>query len=393
MPPALQAAVVIGAWVLVVLLITLGTWFLRERALLHTAVMVVLGIVGIFLLIRLQELLVMLVIAMIFGFILGRPAKRLSRKLPWPAAVAIVYLAVAGFMAVLGAVVFPRLLEQSQMLVRDLPGHADNFRGYLDGLAAHFHLTSIDVRSNIATVEAQLREHSQEIAKEVERILGEVLKGSFHVGLAFIISIYLLLDRERIREQFIRFFPVETRADVITALEDVSTIFSAYLRGQVTVILFVAFAATIGLMLLGVRYAYLIGVAAGVLEIVPYFGAIVGAVPAVILGFSHSTATGIWVIVLFIAINQLEGHVVIPYVMGRELEMRPLAVLLSLLGGEMLLGVVGMVIAVPTVSMLRVVIPHVVKHYHVFRMRERLRSTTVESPPAEAIITPPRGLT
>src|SRR5205823_3622160 len=160
------------------------------------------------------------------------------------------------------------------------------------------------------------------------------------------------------------------REDVKATLAELSLTFSRYLRGQMTVILFVATAVTIALLAFRIPYAFFIGFIAGVLEVIPYFGAIGGALPAVTLGFMKSSTTGISLIVFFIAINQIEGHVVIPLVMGRNLEMRPLTILLALIAGERLYGVVGMIVAVPLLSLLRVLIPQAVKQYQHFRVRE-----------------------
>jgi predicted PurR-regulated permease PerM len=177
-----------------------------------------------------------------------------------------------------------------------------------------------------------------------------------------VISVYLLIDQKNLRQQFLRLFPEETHPEVEGSLKELSETFRRYLAGQAIVMLFVATAVTAALLAFGIPYAFLIGLTAGLLEVIPYFGAIVGALPAVTLGFMRSPATGIAAIVLFVLINQVEGHVVIPLVMGRHLNVRPLAILLALIAGEQLYGVAGMILAVPVLSMLRVLLPHVVRH-------------------------------
>src|SRR5262249_1014969 len=141
------------------------------------------------------------------------------------------------------------------------------------------------------------------------------------------------------------------------------------LRAEVGVIGFVAFAVTAVLMIFGIPHAMFIGVFAGVLEIVPYFGAFAGAIPAVALSLSKSWVHVVGIIGAFIAINQVEGHVVIPLVVGHHLEMRPLTILVSLIAGHILFAIPGMILAVPVVSILRIIIPRLYRlylalHYH-----------------------------
>ena len=104
----------------------------------------------------------------------------------------------------------------------------------------------------------------------------------------------------------------------------------------------------------GIKYWLFIGALAGLLEVIPYFGAVTGAIPAVILGFQHSLAMGLGLILAFIIINQVEGHIVVPLAMGHSMHLRPLAVLLALLVGEAVAKVVGMIVAVPIIGILRV---------------------------------------
>src|SRR5207237_747972 len=102
---------------------------------LHTAVMVVLGFVGIFLIIRLRELLIMLLIAGVMAFILRRLAERLARKMPWPAAVALVYLGLAAFFVLVATLIVPRMIEQARALIQNLPNYSERLRSIADRAA------------------------------------------------------------------------------------------------------------------------------------------------------------------------------------------------------------------------------------------------------------------
>lgn len=371
MSPNLQAAFAVGAWVLVVLLLAGGFWFLHRHQLLHTAVVVVLGLAGLFLFIHLHELAIMLVLAGVLAFILDGPVERLTRVIPRPLAIAAVYLGLVALLTLAGALLIPRVVRQASLLIRHLPAYADQARHWAGELTARFGGEPGKVQNALDAAIEQLQGASRSATRQVELALAGTLGWTVKGLLSVVMSVYLLTDKQTIGRQFHLLFPAETRAEVETTLAELSFTFSRYLRGQMTVILFVATAVTVTLLAVGIRYAFFIGFVAGVLEIIPYFGALGGAVPAVTLGFMRSPAAGIGLLIFFIALNQIEGHVVIPLVMGRSLEMRPLAILLALIAGEQLGGVAGMIIAIPVASMLRVLLPHLVCHYQRFRARER----------------------
>jgi predicted PurR-regulated permease PerM len=370
MSPILQAAFIIGAWVLVVLLLAGGFWFLRRHQLLHTAVVIVLSLAGIFLFIHLHELVIMLVLAGVLAFILDGPVDRLTRSMPRPLAIAAVYLGLVVLLMLAGAFLIPRIVRQAGLLIRHLPEYADQAKQWAAHLTSWYGGTSGQIQNAIDAGIEQLQGASKAATSEVERALVGILGWTVKGLLSVVMSVYLLTDKQTIGQQFLHLFPPDTRAEVQATMGELSLTFSRYLRGQMIVILFVATAVTLALLAFGIPYAFFIGFIAGVLEIIPYFGAIGGAIPAVTLGFMKSPYVGIGLIVFFLLINQLEGHVVIPLVMGHSLEMRPLAILLTLIAGERLFGVIGMIIAIPVMSLLRVLLPHLVRHYQRFRTRE-----------------------
>jgi predicted PurR-regulated permease PerM len=371
MSPILQAAMSIGAWILVVLLLAGGYWFLRRHQLLHTATVVILSLVGLFLLIHLKELVIMLVLAGVLAFILDGLVERLTRVIPRPLAIAAVYIGLVLVLGLIGAFVIPRVVRQARQLVYHLPQYADQAKQLAGRLTTLYGGAPGNVQNAIESGIQQLQGASKSATRQVERALLGILGWTVKGLLSVVMSVYLLTDKENLGRQFLQVFPSEARAEVQATVAELSLTFSRYLRGQMTVILFVATSVTVALVGFGIPYAFFIGFVAGVLEVIPYFGALAGAVPAVTLGFMvRSVPTGIGLIVFFIAINQIEGHVVIPLVMGRHLEMRPLTILLALIAGEQLGGIVGMIVAVPALSLLRVLIPHLVRHYQRFRAGE-----------------------
>jgi predicted PurR-regulated permease PerM len=362
MSPALQAALTVGAWALVVVLLAGGFWFLRRNELLDTAAVMLLALGGLFLLIRLKDLVFMLLLAGVVAFILSGLVERLARSLPRGLAIAVVYVSLAVLLACAGAFVIPRLVEEGHHLIRESPRLAERAKRMVEEIVARFGGPPRQTDRAIETLTAELETVARNSAGQVGTTLMGAVGWAVKGVISLVISVYLLTDQRNIREQFLRLFPEQARPEVQGSLKELSQTFGRYLSGQAIVMLFVAASVTGVLIGFRIPYAFLIGLTAGLLEVIPYFGAIVGALPAVTLGFMRSPGTGIAAVVLFILINQIEGHVVVPLVMGRHLDVRPLTILLALIAGEQLYGVPGMILAVPVLSLLRVLLPHVVRH-------------------------------
>lgn len=387
MSPALGAAVVLGAWTLLILLMTGGIWFLRRNHLVHTSVTLVAGLAAIFLVIYLHELLILGILAALVAFILDGPVTRLTTRMPRSAAICVVYLLLVGGLVALGVVLVPALVRDAQELVTHIPQQVDRFRSLADRANAWHNSLPDQLRGTVDVGIEQLKGFLVGLTLQVRQGLLGTLGWAVKSILVLVMSIYLLTDKRTLLAHFVRFFPADVHTEVDATIKEVAEVLRSYLRGQVTVILFIAVTVTVLLVAMRIPYAFFIGTMAGVLEVIPYFGALAGAIPAVTLGFMHSPATGVILIIAFVVLNQIEGHLVIPLVMGKHLEMRPLAILVTLIAGELLAGVVGMIIAVPVVSLLRVIVPHVYRHYQAFKLRERARVLTH---PAEAAA-PPGG--
>jgi predicted PurR-regulated permease PerM len=371
MPLALQVTLTIGAWVLLILVSVGGLWFLRRHQLLHTALVLILTCLGIFLLIRLHELVTMLLVAGVLAFILDGLVERLSRSMPRALAIGLVYLGLVAVLTLAGAFLFPRIAEQARLFVQELPQYAQRMKGFALRVTDWYGVTPEQLQRWLDAGLRQAQAGLRAATGQAEHLLLALFGGVVKAVLSLVISVYLMTDRDALKEQFLRLFPADLRPEVRQTLSELAVIFSRYLRGQLVVVLFVFAAVTGGLLAFHIPYAFFIGCMAGVLEIIPYFGALAGALPAVTLGFMKSPGIGVALIVFFVLINQIEGHVVIPWVMGRHLELRPLTILLALIAGERLGGIVGMIVAVPVVALMRVLLPHLRQHYQQFRLRER----------------------
>ncbi len=194
----------------------------------------------------------------------------------------------------------------------------------------------------------------------IHRIIG-LMEYTIGVAVSPIIAFYILHDWQRIRKSLFELLPIECRGTCGEIAAEVNHVLSGVIRGQVIISIFVGTAVTVGLYYFGVPYAILLGVLAGILDVIPYFGAIFGAVPAILFGFFISPLTALKVAILFFVVHQLESSVIHPNVVGDSIGMHPLAVLFFVfLGGEVG-GLIGMVIGVPLAAIIKIIFHHIMR--------------------------------
>lgn len=192
-------------------------------------------------------------------------------------------------------------------------------------------------------------------------LLTEVVSAGFDVVVMFVLSIYMLLYGQTIGALVRRYMPPGDG----TAADDYPTLIqhavSRYVGGQLLFSVIMGATTGIALYLFGVlgifpdgqRYAVVFGIFYGLMELVPYVGPIIGAIPAVLVALFTDPISALWVTLLFVGLQQLEGHIVAPQIFGHTLRINPLLVIFALLLGLQVHGVVGALIALPILAILR----------------------------------------
>jgi predicted PurR-regulated permease PerM len=178
---------------------------------------------------------------------------------------------------------------------------------------------------------------------------------TFVIGLVIvpIWLFYVLNEQSRFMRAAVQLVPESVRSDVVNVVRIADRIFSKYLRGQLILCVVVGAAATLGLTLLGVRFPVVLGVVAGVFEILPFYGPIIGAVPAVLVALIQQPLLAVWTIVLFLVIQQMENVLLVPRISGKAVELHPALIAVVLIIGSRVAGVWGAILAVPLTAIIR----------------------------------------
>ncbi|MBB6017519.1 AI-2E family transporter [Deinococcus radiopugnans] len=214
--------------------------------------------------------------------------------------------------------------------------------------------TYIDEQTNNITENAgPLLERLLNSGPNVLNTLSNLVGWLGQLGFIVTLAAYFMLDYERVGHSLLRVFPRQSQPTVLRLAEDVSQSFGGFLRGQLLLMLTGAVLSTLGLLALNVPNALALGALSGLLSLVPYIGIVLAAVAAMLQAIPQGGLTIGLVAALFFVINQLQGNVLGPLIMGRVVSLSPAAILIALLVGLALAGPVGAIIAIPTATLLK----------------------------------------
>lgn len=292
----------------------------------------------------------------LFDRLLKQGLRRL--KFTRPVAILLVYLLLIGLVALFVALVFPVLAEQFKVLWASREDLAQDIRSLAGQFLTWYEQTvPVDLQAQVATL---LRQAGGTVAKAVQtgvtRTLG-LLTGTFSFILGFAVIpfwlFYVLNDEAKVTRGVVGLLPARIRTDLLNLARIVDSIMSAYLRGQLLLCLFIGVMATLGLTLLGVRFPAVLGLIAGIFEILPYIGPFIGLVPAVIVATIQSPLLGLWTLLLFLGIQQVENLFLVPRISGKAVQLHPALIMVVLVLGSQIAGFWGLLLAVPVTAMVR----------------------------------------
>lgn len=201
----------------------------------------------------------------------------------------------------------------------------------------------------------------QEVNHTLTSLIGTVMflfEHALDLLISPILAFYILYDWEQLFDQWLKRLPRSYHRPFIHLLKDLDIVLSGIIRGQLLVALIVGALATLVLWLMGLPYALLFGIIAGILDLVPYFGAFLGSLPGVAVALLDSPQKALQVALLFFLIQQVESCVICPRILGESTGMHPLSVIFFLLLGGELFGILGLLLALPVAAFGKVLLQH-----------------------------------
>lgn len=315
------------------------------------------ALVGVAFLWRLRTLLLPFVLAAIWAYLMHPLVNRLEqREVPRAVAIILIYVTVGVVLTLLGYAIIPTLAREVDTILQALPRQTERLEGL--GLDIWRDLRSMPIPDILDNARQTLISQVERALERVAARLGDLMLGAvtgmFHLILSPFLAYFLLRDWPSLSKSLLQWFPVRAQSDVRTLFQQINRVLSGFVRGQLIISLIIAAVTAGALALLGVPYAIVVGLIVGAFDVIPYFGPIIGAVPAVVLALTQSPSTVLWVVVLLVAVNQLEGVLLSPKVVGDRVGVHPVTVIFAVLAGAELGGILGMLLAVPVAAILKV---------------------------------------
>ncbi|QOY36288.1 AI-2E family transporter [Anaerobacillus isosaccharinicus] len=282
-----------------------------------------------------------------------------SMGVPRPISILLIYIAFMFVFAYLLMKGTPYIIDEVKDLMENIPHFVNIYR---DVVGDFYKQTSMMPDGFRVKVEGWLTNIEGVAA---EGVVGTVenLGGLFDYLLMIIIIpflvFYLLKDFNLLEKTAWYLTPRKWRSSGRELLRNINVSLGNYIRGQLLVCLVVAVIATIGLWLIGMPYAVILGIFIGVTNIIPYFGPIIGAIPVAIIAFTESFQLVLLGLMVNFGIQLVEGNILSPLIVGKSLHMHPILIMFALIVGGEVGGIIGLIIAVPILAIIKVILVHV----------------------------------
>lgn len=275
--------------------------------------------------------------------------------------VAIIYLGFLAVVTVILSLLIPVIARQISGFIDELPNYIGKVTAEINEFAAK---RGSEFRIEISSEEIfnavqNNRETIISFLGGVRAVAANILHVVITVVLGAILSVYLLLDLPKIQRALKAAVPEHRRDDVVELVEKVGRAVGGFFRGQLLVATFVGVASAVGLTIIKLPFAVVIGLVVGIFNLVPLIGPFIGAIPAVFVGLlSGQPSRALWAMIVLLFVQQIDNHVISPNVIGRTVRLHPITVLLALLIGGTLAGIFGMLVVIPGVAAAKIIGQH-----------------------------------
>ena len=327
-----------------------------------------------------------LILAAAIVFLLNPVVTRLqARHIPRALGTAFSYLAVLAVLVLVGLLIAPLAARQYDDLAERWPELREDLEDQIDDLAQRSEegewpirvptyqeledqFSADDAADTNQDGELSDEERQQRFASQIDTAR-ELALNVFHVGIIFvlapIIAFYLLVDLPHIRRVFRSLVPPRARGDAMVVVRRLGTAIGGYFRGQLAVAAVVGVMASIGMLVIDLPFWLIVGMIAGVFNMIPLIGPYIGAVPGIIIALTTGggVSKAIWVAVVMTIVQQIDNHFISPIVMQRAVKLHPAVVMLALLAGGTLGGFFGLLLAVPATAVLKIIVGHAWRHF------------------------------
>lgn len=310
-----------------------------------TIIKVIVAILAFLFIKSIADILVLLFVVLVVVAALDPIVDKWSKEMPRKLAVVLLYLIILLVIVATGLLITRPLVTQLQQLANNLPDYIKYINPTVKQIANESQKTLFSLSNELSQVGFNL----------LSTTLG-VIGGVVAAVTVLVSSFYLLMEQQGAKKFFLSVVPSDHKEDLVDIITKLGDKMGAWLRGQLFLMVIVGVLDVIGLLILGMPYALALGIWAGLTEVIPFAGPVLGAIPAILIALSVSPLEAILVTALFVIVQQVEGNFLVPKIMGRAMGLSPVIIIFAMLIGAKLMGVLGIVLAVPAAGVVSVLV-------------------------------------
>ncbi len=282
-----------------------------------------------------------------------------TKKIPRLLGCIIVYLLILGGMFLISYLFIPSIISQVKDFVRVAPVIFEDITDFALNLVKTLDsgnlVKTAEVKSEITSYVTNFGlSIGADLPKYILTAGKSIISGGVNFVLGLMIGFYLLFDFDKVNGKLFSLIPKDWQESYTELTHRINTSLRSYVTGVLMVMLLVFLTQSVGLTLAGLEAPILFALFCAVTDIIPYFGPYIGAIPAIIVGFTISPVTGVCVVISILVVQMLENNFYQPLIMGHTMELHPVTIMLGLLIFGHFFGILGMVIATPAIACLKV---------------------------------------
>ncbi|MDQ0162930.1 AI-2E family transporter [Bacillus alveayuensis] len=298
-------------------------------------------------------------------------------KAPRTLSILILYVVFISVISSVIGLIGPTIVNQFHELIGSMPFYIAELRTMIENLyhSSWFQWMVTQEYISFDKIQNTLTDYVSTITNNVSQGFQVVLNVIANVTLIIVtvpfILFYMFKDGDKFPTKVAQFFPKDYRHEVLRILKETGETLSIYIRGQMIVSLLVGIFTFIGYLLIGLPYALLLGLVIAITNIIPYVGPFIGVAPAVIVGLLDSPTKALLVVLIVTIVQQIDGNVISPLIIGKRLDTHPLTIIILLLVAGNFAGILGMILAVPTYAVSKTII---INLYRLIQLRQEMKT-------------------
>jgi len=342
--------------------VSVPDWSTRQVV---TATLFVVAVsLGFWLLYRFRLVLFMLFIAIVLGTAIRPAVQWLNRRgVPRPAGVMLMYLLILLVLVVFILLVIPLITREAAQIAANVPEYYQGLRSAMIGSSSRLiRILGFQLPPQLFFFLQQEQSGGETLDRVTQSFLvaGLIARSLFVALAVFLLGFYWTLDSERVIRTLLLLFPRKRREDTRELIAEVESRLGNFIRGQSILVLAVGILSLVAYLIIGLPYALVLALFAGIMEAVPIIGPTLGAIPAVFVALTLDSSKIVWVVLATVVIQGLENYLLVPRVMGKSVGVSPFVIILSLAAFTSLIGLPGALLAIPMAAILQIVLDRLV---------------------------------